>query len=802
MKPSNIRVLLIDDSEEDALFTRHMLAHGKTATFTIAWAPSYAAGLQHLTHESCDVALIDFRLDERNGIDLLREAVAAGCNVPMIILTGLGDEHVDTEAMQAGAADYLIKGKDDADMLQRVIRHALERHRSQAALAAERQRLQTLIDTLPDFIYFKDASSRFIINNAAHLHILGAQHQAEVTGRTDFDFLPPDVARQYLADEQHIIDAGEALINKEETLVTPDGRRQWLLTTKVPLRAPDGGVTGIVGMSRDITDVKEAQEQLRRAHDELERRVIERTAALSEAVNAQRREIAQREQAEDKLREAEERYRLIFEQILDAIVLVDIETGRFVDFNEPAHRQLGYTRDEFARIGIAEIEVAETPEAVGQHIHRIVAQGTDVFETRHRTKSGEIRHVSVSTRIISLRGRQVVLALFHDFTERRRMEDELREAIVHLEKHDKAKSEFVSNVSHELKTPLTSMLYGTHNLLKGISGPLPDEAVRYLSMFHSECQRMVTTINDILDLGKLDNRTLVLSPVTMPLARLITQSAQSIRIQADAVGTTLQVEVDRQAGFVRCDPSMMQRVLQNLLANAIKFTPDRGAIRVQGTVSDGDPGMARIIVSDNGIGIPPEAIGRVTERYYRAANHPSGSGLGLAISREIVTLHGGRLALTSPVPGSDCGTQVTVTLPAATPPVVLIACADPAVSGIIAEQLAHGGYGIKRAVGGSDALHMAEHGGIDVIVLDLATRDGLGCDVILTLKSSAAMRYIPIVVITGAAVDETRLDVLTQFAVPSLPKPWKPEELQEAIEGALVGITAFHGIKTHREKRP
>lgn len=795
MKPSDIRVLLIDDSEDDALLTRHMLTHDRTASFTVTWAPSYRDGLQRLTHEPYDTALIDYRLDVSDGISLMREAIKAGCTVPMIILTGLGDEHVDTAAMQAGAADYLVKGKHDADMLQRVIRHALERHRSQAALAAERQRLQTLIDTLPDFIYFKDASSRFIINNVAHLHILGAQQQIDVTGKTDFDFLPPDAARQYLADEQQIVTTGEALINKQETIVTPDGRRQWLLTTKVPFHTPDGSVAGIVGLSRDITELREAQEQLRRAHDELEQRVVERTAALSEAINAQQREIAQREQAEGKLREAEERYRLIFEQMLDAVVLMDSESGRFVEFNEVAHRRLGYAREEFARLSIADVESDSSPATTDQHIQRIAAQGMGTFETYHRTKAGEIRPVSVSTRMITLQGRHVILSLWHDLTESRRMENELREAIMRLEKHDKAKSEFVTNVSHELKTPLTSLLYGTRNLLKGIAGPLPDEATRYLRMFDAECQRMIVTINDILDLNKLDNRTLALSPITLPLAWLIAQTLPAIRIQADAVGMTLQVDIDKQAGFVRCDPTMMQRVLQNVLINAIKFTPNPGIIRISGGISPEDSSMARITVADSGIGIPPEAIGHVSERYFRAANHPSGSGLGLSISRDIVALHGGRMALASPVPGSNCGTEVTVTLPAATPPVVLVAASDFRVLALMEEQLTACGYRVRKTDSGREALRLAENGGINLIAIDFAMSDIHGSEVILALKSSATLRFIPIVVITGATVDETGRDVLTRFAVPTLPKPWKQEELQEAIDGALVGTTTFHGTK-------
>lgn len=795
MKPPTIRVLLIDDSEDDVLLTRHMLAQGKSVAFAVDWAPSYAEGLRRLTGETHDVALIDYRLDKGDGLALMVEARRAGCRLPMVILTGLGDEQVDTVAMQAGAADYLVKGKHDADMLQRVIRHALERHRAQNALDAERRRLQTLIDALPDFIYFKDAAGRFIINNAAHLALLGQSSQSMVTGRTDTDFFPASLASQYMADEQRILATGEALISKEETVFDRDGQRQWLLTTKVPLKTPDGETAGIVGLSRNITALKQAEEKLRLAHDELEQRVIERTAELSQAVSAQRREMDQREQAEGQLREAEERYRQIFEQMLDAIVLIDAETTRMIEFNEPAYRRLGYTRDEFARLSIADIDAEETPSTASQHLHRIIAQGADVFESRHRAKSGAIRHVIVSTRPITLRGRRVILSLWHDFTERKHMEDELREAIVRLEKHDRAKSEFVTNVSHELKTPLTSMMYGTRNLLKGIAGPLPEEAVRYLRMFDAECQRLVNTINDILDLGKLDSRTLSLSPVTMPLGRLVARGVDTFRDQAEAVGIALQREIGDRSGFVRCDPAMMQRVLQNILSNAVKFTPAGGSIRIRANPSEKADRLASIVVTDTGVGIPAEAIGHVTERYFRVGSHPTGSGLGLAISREIVTLHGGRLTLASPAPGQSLGTEVTITLPTAPAPTVLIADADPRVLGLLESQLTEWGYRVRKAAGGQDLLRLAEAGGIELIVLDLIMRDMRGSEVILALKSSASLRYVPVVVVTGATVDEAQLDVLTRFSVPTLPKPWRPEELQETVENALVGVTAFQGMK-------
>ncbi len=139
-----------------------------------------------------------------------------------------------------------------------------ERRRTNKVLKAERNMLRTLIDNLPDYIYVKDIQSRFIISNSAVARVMGAKNPDEIIGKTDFDFYPKEMAEKYFQDEQKIISSGEPLINKNEPVIDRiDNKKIWVLTTKVPLRDSYGNITGIVGMGRDISELKKIEEALR-----------------------------------------------------------------------------------------------------------------------------------------------------------------------------------------------------------------------------------------------------------------------------------------------------------------------------------------------------------------------------------------------------------------------------------------------------------------------------------------------------------------------------------------------------------
>lgn len=519
---------------------------------------------------------------------------------------------------------------------------------------------------------------------------------------------------------------------------------------------------------------------------------------LFDAISALQQEIDRREILDQQLREAEERYRIIFEQAMDAIILVDPAKATFLQFNSQACRQLGYTPEEFGRLSLFDIDVQESRDQLTAHIGRILATGADTFETVHKAKSGELRNILVSTRPILLSGIKLLLVIFHDYTERKQMENELRAAVIHLEKNSQAKSEFVANVSHELRTPITSMMYGVRNLLKGFAGPLPDHAVRYLKLFDTECQRLVATINDILDLSKIDNQALQLSPITAPVRHLISRCLDTFRPQTEASQISIKLTLAPSCLFVHCDTGMIQRVLHNIVGNAVKFTSHGGQIQVTVAPDPELANFARITVSDNGIGIPPEAMARITERYFKANSQASGSGLGLAISKEIIRLHGGNLTITSPPPGQTHGTAIALSLPLTEPPAILIADSDIAIQALLKQHLTSQGYRVISAQSGQEAILMAEAHHPALILIDLIMEDIHGTTVILTLKSSHTIPYMPIIAVTAATLDEATTDILTRFAIPTVAKPWNVGELMDTIETALLGLTAFQAIR-HKE---
>lgn len=172
----------------------------------------------------------------------------------------------------------------------------IERQQSAEMLIEERNLLRTLIDNLPDYIYFKDTNSRFITGNKALAQVMGARMVDELIGKTDFDFYPKDLATEYYTDEQNIIRSGQPLIAKEERLITPGDEQRWLSTTKVPLRNNAGQIVGLVGIGRDITERKQDREiQVRLLAEVTQQREQLRalTAQLGEAEELERKRLAQ-----------------------------------------------------------------------------------------------------------------------------------------------------------------------------------------------------------------------------------------------------------------------------------------------------------------------------------------------------------------------------------------------------------------------------------------------------------------------------------------------------------------------------
>ena len=253
-------------------------------------------------------------------------------------------------------------------------------------------------------------------------------------------------------------------------------------------------------------------------------------------------------------------------------------------------------------------------------------------------------------------GDQAAIAL-----ENVRLFREIEEKSRQLEVANKHKSEFLANMSHELRTPLNAIIGFSEVLLERLFGDLNDKQDDYLKDIHSSGKHLLSLINDILDLSKIEAGRMELEPSPVDVASAISNALTLVRERAQHHGITLAQDVDPALHTVEADERKFKQILLNLLSNAVKFTPDGGRIDVTARRT-GD--VAQIAVRDTGIGIAPEHQAAVFEEFRQVGRDytrkQEGTGLGLALTRRFVELHGGTIRLES-APGA--GSTFTFTLP-------------------------------------------------------------------------------------------------------------------------------------------
>lgn len=273
------------------------------------------------------------------------------------------------------------------------------------------------------------------------------------------------------------------------------------------------------------------------------------------------------------------------------------------------------------------------------------------------------------------RSESQMMVSMRDITVRVEALRNLEEANERLRITDRDRMTFVSNVSHELRSPLTSMSYALSNMQRGICGALPEKAMAYIERLQTDVKRLLLTVNDILDMRQIEMGTLKLHKTSAAIKKLLVESIEALRVQAEAKQQTITFRACEDDCFAVLDTHKIERVFSNVIANAIKYTQTGGAIEV--TIAR-EPNTARIRVDDNGIGIPPESLARVTQPYYRVGDHVAGTGLGLSIVKELVELHNGKLTILSPVPHHTMGTRIQIDLPLSKGPEWVILSGDEA----------------------------------------------------------------------------------------------------------------------------
>ncbi|MDW5562177.1 MAG: PAS domain S-box protein [Methanomassiliicoccus sp.] len=338
----------------------------------------------------------------------------------------------------------------------------------------------------------------------------------------------------------------------------------------------------------------------------------------------------ERARAEEALRESEAKFRDIFNSTNDAIFVADPE-GSFLEVNDAACQQLGYTREEMLRLGPSRITTPEISVRVPVDISDTIGSGHKIFESAHMTKDGRRIPVELSTRTISFGGRKAILAVVRDITERKRYEEKIKRSNAELQ-------QFAYVTSHDLQEPLRMVTNYLQLLERREGGELDETSRRYIGFAVDGAKRMKAMIDDILTYSRVESKGSFLEPVSMDAVLSIVQKDLSIAISESGASVT-----HGPLPTVIADKGHMILLLENLVGNAIKY---RSVAAPQVNVSARKTDEEWVFsVQDNGIGIDPKYQERIFQMFQRlhTRDEYEGTGMGLAIAKRIVERYGGRI---------------------------------------------------------------------------------------------------------------------------------------------------------------
>ncbi|NUQ15392.1 MAG: NAD(P)H-hydrate epimerase [Flavobacteriales bacterium] len=507
-----------------------------------------------------------------------------------------------------------------AAVLLMLLRRKEEAFRAKASLAA-------IVESTDDAIVTKRFDGTITSWNAAAERMFGYRAE-EVLGRRVDAIVPPDRADEE-AGLTDLVRRGEVLANCETVRLRRDGTRVDVSITVSPVRDAGGAIIGASTIARDVTERKRA----------------------------------------------EAKFRSVLELAPDAMVIVN-EEGRIVLVNAETERMFGYGRDELmgqpVEILMPERARASYPKLRAEYAAapRVREMGTRM-ELRGLRKDGTEFPVEISLSPIDADSGRLVMSAIRDTSERKRFEQALREKNDELERAIRAKDLFLATMSHELRTPLNAIIGFTGLMLMKLPGPLNAAQERQLTLVQSSGQHLLSLINDLLDLAKIESGRVELTLEPVRCLAVLEEAAATLRPAASTKGLTIIVATDGGELHVQADRRALQQIVLNLGSNAVKFS-QRGIVRLEAraNASNGDgQRVVELAVADEGVGISTEDQARLFQPFMQVgaqARRPAeGTGLGLHLSRKLAELMQSDLRVQSE-PG--VGSRFSLRLPRIEPP--------------------------------------------------------------------------------------------------------------------------------------
>jgi len=350
------------------------------------------------------------------------------------------------------------------------------------------------------------------------------------------------------------------------------------------------------------------------------------------------------------LQASELRYRRLFESSKDGILILDADSGQIVDVNPYLIKMLGFSKEELTGKELWEIGVFKDIIASKLAFDELRERGYIRYENLPlESREGIVRQVEFVSNSYLAGESRVIQCNIRDITERKRLEEELREKNLELERANLAKNRFLASMSHELRTPLNAIIGFTGTLLMKLPGPLTPDQEQQLKIVQRSAKHLHSLINDLLDLARIESGKVEIKYEPIVCQSVVAEVAAALRPLAENKGLELNVKAPRASVQVESDRRILSQILINLTNNAIKFT-DKGKVQIALSVqpSNGDT-LASIDVIDSGIGIRPED----KEKLFQAFNQvdedrrTQGTGLGLYLSQKLAVLIKGRIELES-----------------------------------------------------------------------------------------------------------------------------------------------------------
>lgn len=488
-------------------------------------------------------------------------------------------------------------------------------------LKFERSILRTVIDNIPDAIYFIDKEGKKVIANKADVLNIGCESEEEAIGKTDVELFPGEIGLRGHEDNMQVLNTGIPIINREENFFSSEGVQTWLLTSKFPVYDELRQIVGLVGIGHDIT---------------------------------------RRRETEKKLKESEEKYRLMFETSQEGILVA--QDYKMVYFNPVFVELSGFSASELENKPFAEmIHPDDFEKVVNNYRKRLSGEMAEQrYEFRMITKSGELRWISLTGASMLWNGKPATLNFISDVHQRKLAEDALKESEEALRELNATKDRFFSIIAHDLKSPFNSIV-GFSELLKDEVKYLgPEEISNYATAIYNSAKNTLGLLDNLLDWARMQQNRVIFEPKLKVLKQMVDDVFGEFSTVAQTKNISLAENVPADI-IVNVDENMIKTLIRNLVNNAVKFTNHGGTVKV---LASKDEDRVMLSVIDTGVGISHENIEKLFDIgagfTTRGTENEKGTGLGLILCKEFVARHGGTISVESE---TGVGSKFIVELP-------------------------------------------------------------------------------------------------------------------------------------------